>query len=353
MKKIISCLLVLCVIFGFCACGKKETDADANEKLNIKVVENEKAQKIAETLGTMKIDEVLGDIKNIDLYLEPDYSEKDYIVKTGNDNETNYYSGGELVYSVHESDYEQEFANYTKTASGLDAKVTYFIDSGDNRSVCVETDKYRIFANNLDTEDVCGLGGTEIAIYSVSAEALFENSVNYYHENGTATFTNAVYLENGNYQRYSFGIDMENVESEYTDVLVKCETPETSDEIINAVQSDKSYDSVKILIDNSDEWYYDGDKWYVKATLGIFTDSREDAEKYIEKNGLKGEIITDGMIAAEIENVVLPVSEAAIIEDGKLPYFITEEHDDYEFRAVTFDDNGMIKEISSDGTSRD
>lgn len=353
MKKIISCLLVLCIIFGFCACDKKETGADENEKLNIKIVENEKGKEIAETLGTMKIDEVLEDIKNIDLNLEPDYSKKDYTAKAENDNETNYYSGDELVYTVYESDYKQEFANYTETASGLDAKVTYFIDSGDNRSVCVETDKYRLFVNNPDTEDVCGLGGTDVVIYSESTEAPFESSVNYYYENSTATFTNAVYLENGNYQRYSFGIDADNVESEYTDVLVKGEAPSVSDEIIKAIQSDKSYDSVKILIDNSDEWYFDGGKWYVKATLGVFTDSREDAEKYIEKNGLKGEINTDGMIAAKIENVVFPVSEAAIIEDGKLPYFIAEEHDDYEFRTITLDGSGMIAEISTDGISRD
>lgn len=352
MKKIVSCLMVLCFVFGFCACGKKETGASEKEKVNIKVVENEKGKKIVETLGTMKIDEVLKDIENIDLYLEPDYGEKDYTVKNEN-KETNYYSGDKLVYTVYDSDYEQEFANYTETASDLNAKVTYYIDSGNNRSVCVETDKYRIFANNLDTEDVCGLGGTEVVIYSESTEAPFESSVNYYYESGTATFTNAVYLENGNYQRYSFGVDMDNVESEYTDVLVNGKAPSVSDEVINAVQSDKSYDSVKILIDNSDEWYFDGGKWYVKATLGIFTGSKEAAEKYIEKNGLKGEIITDGMIAAEIEDVVFPVSEAAIIEDGKLPYFITEEHDDYEFRAIILDDNGMIKEISSDGSSRD
>lgn len=345
MKKIIACLMILCIVFCFCACGKKETAAET-EKINIKTVENENCKKIAETLGTMKIDEVLADIKNIDLYSEPDISEKDYTVKTAGNNETNYYSGNSLVCTVYDSDYKQEFANYTRTASGLDAKVTYYVDSGDNRSVCVETDKYRIFANTLDKNDICGLGGTDVVIYSENTKAPFESTVNYYYENGTATFGNAVYLENGSYQRYRFGVNQDENETEYTDVLVSGKTPETSDGIIKVLLSDRSYKYAAIQIRCGNKWYTSDDKWYAETELAIVMDNEKQAEEFIRNNNLNGTVENYGSVIVKIDNAVLPIDKNAVLEDGKLPPFITGESDDTFFNKITFDGSGVITEMT-------
>lgn len=351
MKKIISAFMVLCIIFCFCSCSKNDAGTDGKDKIDIKVVENEKGRKIVETLGTMKISEVLDDIKNIDLYLEPDFNEEKYTVKTEEDTENdtkdiNYYSGSTLVYTKYEGYGEEGFANYAKTISGLDAAVKYYTYSDGNRTVCIETSKYSVFANTLNKEDVYGLGDTNIVLVSENGKAPFECSASYYYDNGTATFENATYLEDGNYQCYKYGVDPEGNESEYTDMLVYGTAPETSDDIIKVLQSDKSYKYAAIEIRGSDKWYNSGDKWYVEATLAITANNEKQAKEYKEKNNLNGTVDDYGSFIVKIDNVILPIDKNAFLEDGKLPEFISGEVDDSFFRKITLDNSGVIKELA-------
>lgn len=351
MKKVISFLMVLCIILCFCSCGKNDTGTNENDKINIKVVENEKSKKIVEALGTMKVSEVLNDIKNIDLYLEPDFSEEKYTVKTDEDTENgtkdiNYYSGDNLVYTKYEGYGEEGFVNYTKTASGLEATVKYYTYSDDSRTVCIETPKYSVFANTLNKDDVYGLGDTNIILASENEKTPFECSAVYYYDNGTATFENAAYLEDGNYQRYSYGVDPEGVESEYTDMLVSGTVPKISDDIIKVLQSDRSYKYAAIEIAGSNKWYNSGDKWYVEAELAIVADSKKQAEEYKEKNNLNGTVDDYGSFIVKIDNAVLPIDKDAFLEDGKLPEFISGEIDDSFFRQITLDDSGVITELT-------
>lgn len=351
MKKIISAFMVLCIIFCLCSCGKNDTDANEKDKIDIKIVENEKGRKIIETLGTMKISEVLDDIKNIDLYLEPDFNEKKYTVKTDDDAESgtkdiNYYSGDELVYTKYEGYGEDGFANYTKTASGLNATVKYYTYSNDNRTVCIETPKYFVFANTLNKEDVYGLGDTNIILVSENEKAPFECSAVYYYDNGTAILENVTYLEDRNYQCYKYGVDTEGNESEYTDVLVSGKTPETSDDIIKVLMSDKSYKYAAIEIAGSSKWYNLDDKWYVEAELAIVADSKKQAEEYMEKNNLSGTVDDYGSFIVKIENAVLPIDKDAFLENGKLPEFISGEVDDSFFRKIALDSSGVITELA-------
>lgn len=364
MKKYISFLIALCIIFCFCSCAKNEPETDEksttqttgttvaeNKKTDLKIVENEKGKKIVDALGTMKIGEVLDDIKNIDLYLEPDFSEEKYTVKTEEDAENgtkdiNYYSGDTLVYTKYEGYGEGGFANYTKTASGLEATVKYYIYSDDHRTVCIETPKYSVFANTLNKDDVYGLGDTNIILISENDNTLFECSAVYYYDNGTATFENATYLENGNYQRYSYGVDTDGNESEYTDILVNGTAPKINDDIIKVLQSDKSYKSAAIEIAGSTKWYNAADKWYVEGEFAIVADSKKQAEEYKEKNNLNGAVDDYGSFIVKIDKVVLPIDENAFLEDGKLPEFISGEVEDSFFRQITLDDGGTITELA-------
>lgn len=343
MKKAVSFILALSIIFCFCSCGK-------SSKIDIQTVGNEKSKNIVEALGAMKIDEVLEDIKNIDLYLEPDFNDGKYTVKTEEDTESetkniNYYSGDTLVYTKYEGYGEEGFASYTKIASELEATVKYYTDSGDNRSVIIETAKYSVFANRLNEEDPCGLADTNITVVSENAKAPFECSATYYYDNGKATFENAVYLENGNWQRYIYGVDTDGTESEYTDVLVYGAAPKINDDIIKVLQSDKSYKYAAIEIAGKDKWYNVGDEWFVNAQLAIVMNSKNQAEEYIKKNNLNGTVDDYGSIIVKIDDVYLPVSEDAILEGGKLPSFIAGEVDDSFFRAITLDDNGVITKL--------
>lgn len=342
MKKIISLVLVVSIALCLCSCGKA--------KLNVS--DNEKSRKIVEALGVMTIDEVFDDIKKIDLYLEPDFDNKDYAIKIDEDKENdtkdiNYYSGNTLVYTKYEGYGEEGFANYTKTASGLDATVKYYSDSGDNKSVGIYTDKYTVFANSLDKDDPYGMADTNITIISDKSTDLFECSVCYFYTNGSATFESATYVEDGNYQRYRLYFYEDNTEDEYTDILVKGEAPETSDDIIKVLQSDKSYTSAAIQISGSDEWYNDGDNWFVKAKLAIVFDNQTDAEEYNKKNSLKGEVADYGSYVIDIDDVTLPINKDAIVEDGKLASFITGDVDDSFFRTITLDDNGTITKLDT------
>lgn len=344
MKKTISLFLVLCMAFCFYACGNNETNTDG--KHSIEIVGNEKSKKIVEALGTMNVDEVLDDIKNIDLYLEPDFDEEKYTVKTDEDAESgtkniNYFSGDTLVYTKYEGYGEEGFANYAKTASGLDATVKYYTDSGDNRSVGIETLRYSVFANHLNKEDPCGLADTNIII-SENTNEPFECSAVYYYDNGKITFENAVYLESGNYQRYIYGVDPEGVESEYTDVLVYGVAPKINDDIIKTLQSDKNYKYAAIEIAGDNKWYNVGDEWYVNAQLAIVMDNEKQAEEYIKRNNLNGTVDDYGSVIVKIDGVFLPISKDAILEDGKLPSFIAGDVDDSFFRTITLDSNGVI-----------
>lgn len=353
--------MVLCTVLCLCSCGKKETNTEKKDtaktsvseagKSDLKTVINEKGKKIVDALGTMGIDEVLDDIKNIDLYLEPDFNEKEYTVKTVEDTENgtkdvNYYSGDNLVYTKYEGYGEEGFANYTKTASGLDATVKYYTDSGDNRTVCIETPKYSVFANTLNKEDSRGLGDTNIILISENEKSPFECSATYYYDNGTATFENAVYLESGNYQRYSYGVDPEGIESEFTDVLVYGSAPKISDDIIKVLQSDKSYKYAAIEIAGSTKWYNADNKWYVEAEFAIVMDNEKQAEEYIKKNNLKATVDDYGSIIVKIDKVFLPIDPNTFLEKGKLPEFISGETEDSFFRKITLDNSGMITELA-------
>lgn len=343
MKKAISFLMVLCIIFCFCACG-------SNEKSTVNIVENEESKKIVEALGTMTIDEVFDDIKDIDLYLKPDFNEEKYTVKTDTDTESdtkdiNYYSGDDLVFSKYIGYGEEGFANYTKTASGLDATVKYYTDSADNRSVGIETSRYSVFANHLNKEDPYGLADTNIILIAENTEAPFECSAVYYYDNGKATFENVTYLESGNYLRYFYGIDPEGVEMEYTDELVYGSAPKTNDDIIKVLQSDRSYKYAAIEIAGDDKWYNVNDEWYVNAQLAIVMDNKKQAEEYIKKNSLNGTVDDYGSVIVKIDGVYLPISKDAILENGKLPSFITGDVDDSFFRTITLDDNGVITKL--------
>lgn len=320
-------------------------------KSNVKTVTNEKVKKIEKSLGTLSVNEVFDDISNINLYLKPDFNNKKYTVKTVADTENgtknlNYYSGSTLVYTKYEGYGEEGFAHYTKTASGLNATVKYYIDSGNNRTVGIETPKYSVFANSLNKKDRYGLGDTNITLVSNNIKAPFDGSVSYYYDNGKATFENAVYLENGNYQRYSFYIDEEGKEEEYTDVLVYGKTPKTSDDVIRVLLSDKNYKYAAIQIKGSNKWYNSGDKWYVNAQLAIVMDSQKQAEEYIKKNNLKGTVDDYGSVIVKIDNVTLPINKSAFLEKGKLPEYISGEVEDSYFRKITLDSNGVITKLA-------
>ena len=320
-------------------------------KSNVKTVINEKAAKIEKSLGTVSINEVFDDISSINLYFKPDFGNKQYTVETVEDTENgtkdiNYYSGKTLVYTKYEGYGEEGFAHYTKTASGLKATVKYYTDSGDNRTVGIETPKYSVFANSLNKKDPYGLGDTNIVLVSDKLKAPFKGSVCYQYDNGKAVFDNASYVENGNYQRYSFYIDEEGKEVEYTDVMVYGKAPKTSDDIIKVLTSDKSYKFAAIEIDGSNKWYCSDDKWYVNTTLAIVMDSKKKAEEYIKKNNLKGTVDDYGSIVVRIDNVTLPINKNALLDNGNLPDYIAGEIDESYFEKISLDSSGVIKKLT-------
>lgn len=342
MKKIISLVLVLSIALCLCSCGKAK----------LSISENDKSKKIVEALDVMTIEEVFADIKNIDLYLKPDFDNKDYAIKISEDKKSdtkhiNYYSGNTLVYTKYEGYGENGFANYTKTKSGLDATVKYFVENGDHDAVGIYTEKYKVFANILDKADPYGIADTSIIIVSDKSTAPFECSARYYYTNGAATFESATYVEDGNYQCYRLYFYEDNTEDEYTDILVKGEAPETSDDIIKVLQSDKSYSSAAIQISGSNEWYNDGDNWFVKGKLAIVFDNQKQAEEYNKNNNLKGEVADYGSYVIDIDSVTLPISKDAIVENGYFASFITDDIDDSFFRTIILDDNGLITKLDT------
>lgn len=363
MKKIYLHFLLVCVGIGLCSCGKKEdyvedivsstvetaTDADVyNDTLEI--ITNDKVKNIEEVLKTISVEKVFEDISNIDLYLNPDFDEKKYTVETVEDAENdvedvNYYSGETLVYTKYEGYGEDGFANYTRTASGLAAEVRYYTYSDDNRTVCIETDEYKVFANHLDKKDIYGVGDTNIVLFSKNEKNPFESSVEYYYDKGKATFENATYLENKSYQRYSFYIDEEGNEEEYTDVLVYADSPETSEDITNVLLSDDSYTYAAIKIGSGMKWYNADNKWYVETELAIVMEDEEPAKEYIKRNHLNGTVEDYGSIVVKIDDVILSIDENALLEEGKLPAFIIGDIDDSFFEKLTIDSEGVITKM--------
>lgn len=314
IKKFFVLFLALCVVICLCSCGKEVKENDTSDTPDIKVVENETGKKIIESLGTVSLADVFGDIKEI--------TSADYTGKP-----------------------EEEVTKNVKTASGLDAEVTYFTDSGENTSVSVKTDKYSVFANSLNKEDTYGISDTNIILFSDKSSAPFECSAVYYYNDGAATFDNATYVENGNYQRYFLYIDQDSQQTDEVKTIVSGETPEISDDIIKVIQSDRSFDSVSAVFENRDQWFFDGSNWYVKTKIEFTLDNVENAENFIENNKLNGKIVAEDGVIVEVENVVFAVNKDSFLEDGRLPSYITDEHDDYIYKTISLDDSGVITKL--------
>lgn len=363
MKKIISILLVLCVLICLCSCGKTPSETQGNNQNTtvsnntqikalgkIKVVDNEKGKAIMNQLKTISVNEVFEDIKNIDIFLKPDFDNKKYKVKTVENKEDstkdiNYYLDGTLVYTKYEGYGEECFANYTKTVSGLDATVKYYTYSGDNHTLGIETSKYNLFANVIDKTLPGGFGNATVTLYPEKNEPPFDCSAVYFYDNGTAVFDKVTYLDEGNYVRYTHWIDQDSNEDESIDVLVNAEVPKTSDDIVKVLQEDKSYDYAAIQIRNSNKWYCNSDNWYVKAQLAITFKTQAQAEEYLKKNSLNGKIDDYGSVVVIIDNAVFKINKTAVINGDTLADFITGEIDDSFFKSITLDANGMISKL--------
>lgn len=331
MKKLISFIIALCCLISLCSCSNEKIDVEETtiattethvsvnvdkDISKIKVAGSAKSEDILKQLGTISVKDVFEDIKNIDLFMSADIDGK--------------------VYSL-------------KTVSGLDAEVKCYIYSGEHRTVVIETAKYKVSVNTVDESALFGASDTTIILLSSESKAPFDCSAKYYFDGNTATFENATFFDNGNYTRYSFSVDQYGKEDERTEILVKNYAPKISDNIIKALQTDKSYKYSAVLLKGANEWYCVSDKWFVKAKLGIVFDNNTKAEAYMKNNLLNGKVEDYGSATIVLDNVVLEISKNVLLKDDAFEEFITGDFDSKEFKKITLDSNGIIIKLDSAG----
>lgn len=352
MKRLNLILICMCFIFILCSCGSVEKKTKKKQSYNIKVVQGSKCEDIVSMLDILSVNEVFEDISDIDFNLSPDFDEQKYRIETVEDSENstkdiNYYSGDTLIYTRYEGYGEEAFANYTKSNSGLPATVKYFTDSGDNRTVCIETSKYSLYANTVDESLQYGMGDVEIIISAENSIKPFDAAVTYYFDNGVATFKNASYYENGNYIHYSFYIDADSVEDEYSRVLVSGEAPKVSEDVSKLLVEDRRYDYAAILVSNANKWYNAEDNWYVETELCFAFDSEERATEYMKDNSIDGIVDDYGDYVVKVNDVILKISKDFITNEENFEHYVTQEIEDSYYQTILVDENGVVTDLES------
>lgn len=336
--------LFIAVMLLFCACS---VNGQGNDN---KIVTDDGADKANQKFSDMmSFDDIMSDIKNIDLYYEPDFD--GLTVQTEKDDESAtavkyYYDGDTLVYAVYEGYGEDCFDYYTASKQGRELTVKYVNEESERFSVDVSCKDYSISFSELDKKDKYGAKYIT-ASAEEPAENDFSRSVTYTYENSNEYISQGFYYEEDGYHRYSaYPTEDNKIESEDTVIYKKADSVNVNESLPSMLKDYRVKNGELALGTHTLEYTQNanGEKsWYVVADVYAVFDDRFKALEYSEKYGIdvqKSETDEDYWVA-KFEGTALPVSDSFDDFFG----FAKQEINDYYYCALIFDDDGRLKDL--------
>ncbi|MCQ2480425.1 MAG: hypothetical protein MJ120_07260 [Clostridia bacterium] len=385
--KIISLISAVLILFSGCGKPKKPTDqkdadkttsatsqavtsddkttsatTEKTKKTNLKIKNKalptgmkelftQKGKRIIALVGAdMSYGAILEDISNIDFALKADYDKNKYTVKTTKDEDgiecNQYFKGNTLVYEKFVGVGENGFSHFTKTKSGADAKVSYYLADGKIDSVVVKTDKYRVAFSNKSGDK---FNNAEMIAEKNNSPKLNERLM-YEISEGNVTLSEANYYGDGGYCKYFSWLNNENKLEESEEVEYKAFTGNVNYEPVKQIKALEIY-NLQTLI-RSQNLSFKDDKWYMTTDLYVLFGSQQDAEKYAEKNGISKDKVSNDFVQddttwyVKYTDVTLPVSKSFKLNgNSTFEIFATQEFDDATFATIAIDDNNEITAI--------
>lgn len=345
MKKIlktVSVFMVILLVFSSCA---KSKDYDENF--------TQKGREIISHFGkNYNYKYFLKDISSIDLDLKPDFDNKKYTVKKGNgDGTVQYYKNGRLVYEDFQDIGERGFINYTKTKSGADAKVYYYLDENNRAyNVVVKTDAYTVNINLQNKSENNDLQNVIITAEKKAADKLSE-TIMYSAYDGFIIVEKAMYCSREGYIDYSSWVDIDNKLQETVDVKFAVLNSPTDEDTVKKIKSDLDISMIQTLM-GCHKLAYKGSKWFITTDLYVLFSGETEANEYAEKNGIGKENISNehssdgGTFYVLYKDITLPISDKFLLNgEGDLNELAAAEFNDLTFADITVNDSGEVTAI--------
>ncbi len=318
---------------------------------------SQKGKRIIALVGTdMSYEAILEDISNIDFALKADYDKNKYTVKNTKDEDgiecNRYYKGNTLVYEKFVGVGEDVFSHFTKTKSGADAKVSYYLADEKIDSVVVKTDKYRVAFNNKSGDK---FNNAEMIVEKNNSPKLDERLM-YEIADGNIIISEANYYGDGGYCKYFSWLNNENKLEENEEVQYKAFTGTVNYEPVKQIKSLEIY-NLQTLI-RSQNLSFKDNKWYMTTDLYVLFGSQQDAEKFAEKNGISKDKVSNDCVQddttwyVKYTDVTLPVSKSFKLNGSDtFELFANQEFDDATFATIAIDNNNEITAIDYDNST--
>lgn len=299
----------------------------------------------------MSFDDIMDDVKKVDLFLEPDYSNLTEKVEKDDEAATAikyYYDGDALVYAKYEGYGEDSFDYYTKSESGRDLTVKYVDENSERYSVDVSCDDYCV--SFLYLEKKCEYDARHIiASAEIAAENDLPKTVTYVYDNGETYISNGYYYaEDGYHSYYSIPIDGDNnMVSDDIVKYAKVDSVNVNKDIPSYLDDERIIDSEIVVGEHTIEYTENADgskNWYVVADVYAVFDSEDKAVEFAKEYNLDYNVSNtdDTIFMSWFEKVTLPISDS--YED--FLDFAMQEVNDYYYCSLVFDEDGNIKDLN-------
>ena len=349
MKRLVSILLTAAmVILSFCGCTNAADESNTNKTTQQQIADNN----IKAFDDLMSFDDMMNDIKDVNLYLVPDYKGLTETVEKDDESSTavkKYYDGDKLVYTKYVGYGEDCFDYSCKSASGRDIVVKYVDESGERYSVDVSSDDYSVSFSELDKKSKHG-AKMIYATAEETAENDFPKYAVYVLDNDKLYISNGCYYAEDGYHYYSaYPVDNDfNIESE--DILrYECVKDINVDSDLIKILSDYRVADKEIVFGNHNLKFTKDDdgnkKWYIIADVYAVFDSKSKALEFSEKYDIDVNVsdTDDSYWTAKFENAVLPVSN----KFDNFFEFAMQEVNDYYYCSIVFDKDDCVKKLDS------
>ncbi len=347
MKHIIKIISVLlAVVLLFCACSSKGNNDD-----NVKVISDVVHDNDDKFADFMSFDDIYNDVANIDLYLEPDFSDLTEKIEKDDESSTavkNYYDGDKLVYKKYEGYGEDSFDYITESKGNRDIVVKYINQDGERYSVNIDCDDYSLAFKDLNKKSKYGADSIYATAYKQNKND-FKEYATYSYENGKIYLVNGAYYDYDGYHNYSAQPtdDKGNVEAEDT-VKYKLAEKVNIDKNLYTMLKDYRVGDIEICIGNhSLEYTQAKDKiktWYIVSDVYAVFKSRDKAIEFSDKYNVDVFVPKDeDYYVAKFEGATLPVSK----DYSDFFDFFSEEIDDFFYCSVILDKNAEVTNLKS------
>lgn len=337
MKKIIKILIpVLILSLSFCACStnQQKTTILPNDDVTTKMLKHFNDQ--------LSFDDVMGDIENVDLYFQPDYSDLKEKVEKDDESSTAkryFYDGNKLLYCKYEGYGEDSFDYYTKSKSGKDITVKYVDNDKVRNSVSIEGENYNVSYSDLNKENEYKADTIYVTVGNLDN---LDNCITYCYSNNNVHIDSAYYYSNDGYHKYTASLNDDNQYESFDDVYFAMVDNVEVDNSLCSMFKDYMLDDCEMLVGNQKFVYFENDNnektWYVTGDFYAVFDNRNKANAFAKKYNVevKQSDTDEDFWISEFKGTTFMISPE--FKD----FYKTATSDDYYYTSVKFDKNGNI-----------